>query len=255
MVFINNKIVFVVTKDPEAKLLLNLVLCQHGLIVSHHDCPKKFFHLLKSYDPTLIYCAFLDTDLGNTSGIELHQKMITSGHNMPVSFISSSNSVSVAVSSIKQGGIDFLQKPLSDKRVISAAKAMLNKSLLSQQITNSLKHANKLIKSLTNRESEVLNYVLLGSSNKKIAESLKICTKTVESYRISLVKKLKVKNTTELIAFIIRTNRLTEIESIVTHQTQSNNLSTEIFYGKGIERIAFKVVWSALWLIPLPTPA
>jgi DNA-binding NarL/FixJ family response regulator len=52
--------------------------------------------------------------------------------------------------------------------------------------------------SLTRRERQIFDLVLLGKSNKEIAEELKKSVRTIEAHRYKLMKKLDVKNLAEL---------------------------------------------------------
>jgi DNA-binding NarL/FixJ family response regulator len=52
---------------------------------------------------------------------------------------------------------------------------------------------------LTPREKEVLQLVAAGNSTKQVADKLSIGTRTVESHRVNMLKKMKVSNTAELV--------------------------------------------------------
>ena len=61
-----------------------------------------------------------------------------------------------------------------------------------------------LYETLTDREKQVLRLVALGSSNKEVADSLRISVKTAMTHREHLMEKLNLRNRTELIKFAIR---------------------------------------------------
>ncbi|HET7214293.1 MAG TPA: response regulator transcription factor [Terriglobia bacterium] len=61
-----------------------------------------------------------------------------------------------------------------------------------------------LYETLTDREKQVLRLVALGSSNKEVADSLRISVKTAMTHREHLMEKLSLRNRTELIKFAIR---------------------------------------------------
>lgn len=55
------------------------------------------------------------------------------------------------------------------------------------------------VSELTSREKEVLELVAQGHSTKQVADKLGIGTRTVESHRVNMLKKMKVNNTAELV--------------------------------------------------------
>ena len=59
----------------------------------------------------------------------------------------------------------------------------------------------KKLSLLTDREKEVLYYISQSYKNKQIAKVLFICVKTVEKHKQNMIKKLKLKNTAQLIIY------------------------------------------------------
>jgi DNA-binding NarL/FixJ family response regulator len=57
---------------------------------------------------------------------------------------------------------------------------------------------------ITEREREVLTYVALGESNKRVALALRLSVKTVEKHRANVMRKLKLHNTASVTLFAVR---------------------------------------------------
>lgn len=115
-----------------------------------------------------------------------------------------------------QGGVrGYLLKESAGEEVVSAVRAVhVGKRYLSQKITETLvddyvvqkeiSPAKSPIESLSDREREVLQLVVEGKSSAKIAETLHLSTKTVETYRSRLMRKLGVNDLPALVKLAIQ---------------------------------------------------
>ena len=84
------------------------------------------------------------------------------------------------------------------------ASLLITKDLLEKK--KNKRHAkNKKTKLLTNRETEILKYIVKGASSPTIARILSISVRTVSNHKGSIFRKFKVKSTIELVRFATRT--------------------------------------------------
>ena len=117
---------------------------------------------------------------------------------MPVIFLTGHGDVPMAVSSLKNGAFDFVEKPCNDNdlvdRVLEALK--LDKARCAAAATAD--SVNAQISQLTTRERQVMALVLAGKLNKVIADELQISMRTVEVHRASLLEKMEVRTAVEL---------------------------------------------------------
>lgn len=203
MKFYSSDVVFIVDKDPIVRRDLSNLLNAHGCSTSTHDSPSTILKSLDYLDDSLIQCALLEVSLPSISGFELHQRLLSEHISMPVCFMSAHSSVSEVVSAFKQGADDFLPKPLRHKDVLNVVSRMLSKSRDLRSSELEIKRANALISELTERELEVLDFVVTGCTSRHIATELEISVKTVECHRTALMKKLQVDTTTQLIHFML----------------------------------------------------
>ncbi len=77
----------------------------------------------------------------------------------------------------------------------------------SDNTINPKNYYHKLLNILSKREIEILKLIVIGYTNKNIAEELCISSNTVDTHRKNIIRKLKVKNTTRL-AYIVGKNNL-----------------------------------------------
>ena len=67
-------------------------------------------------------CLITDLQMPGLSGVELQRRLIAGGHHMPIIFISGSVDISTAVRAIRDGAVDFLQKPYPQHQLMDAIK-------------------------------------------------------------------------------------------------------------------------------------
>ena len=114
---------------------------------------------------------------------------------------------------VRLGAFSYLLKNTDENELIHAIEQVsLGKKYFSDAITQKMIHNMTLegddIKKLSRREGEILKLVAEGKTTKEIAELLFISTRTVETHRTNMMKKLDVNNTAELISKAIQLDLL-----------------------------------------------
>src|SRR3546814_7024285 len=104
----------------------------------------------------------------------------------------------MAVDAMKAGAFDFIEKPLDDQLLLDLVQKAVEKSLEVAQDHALREEIARRLTLLTPREREVLDLVMLGEPNKRIALSLGICEKTVEAHRAQVMEKRSEEHTSEL---------------------------------------------------------
>jgi FixJ family two-component response regulator len=119
-----------------------------------------------------------------------------------VIFISGHGDIPMAVQAMRQGAIDFLQKPFSEQALIDRINhaIQLSQERRQKQVGRSAIEARYAL--LTAREKEVLAGIVRGSQNKQIADELGISTRTVEQHRAHIMQKMRVGSLAELVAAV-----------------------------------------------------
>lgn len=104
----------------------------------------------------------------------------------------------------KNGAYSYLLKNtdefelLKAIRIVAKGKKYFNQAI-SEKMINFMSTQHTSIKKLSNKESEILILISKGLTTKDIASKLFISTRTVETHRANILKKLEVKNTASLI--------------------------------------------------------
>ena len=150
-------------------------------------------------------CIVADVRMPGIDGIELVRQLQRRGNALPVVLISGHADVPMAVAAIKAGAEDFIEKPVDDVHLLAAINRSLARTYSRQQ---SLGELQRQFERLTAREVEVMDLVVQGYTSQAIAARLDISPRTVESYRVQIMDKMKAPSVAVLVRLAIRLGRL-----------------------------------------------
>ena len=188
--------VYVVDDDVSILKFLAALLEQNGLAAKTFMCGRDFVDFISGHSRG---CLLLDAQMPEMNGTELRNIIARSGDHIPIIFISATLDLSMAVSLIKSGVYDVIEKPLEARRVLSAVRAALELEAIEHLERNRLMAIRRQIANLTPRESQVVRLVAHGMANKRIAIELGISERTVESHRSRVMEKLGVESVQALV--------------------------------------------------------
>jgi|SRR5687768_9652133 FixJ family two-component response regulator len=188
--------VFVVDDDSSTRELLAWLMKRHGMRAEVFPDAKSF---LEGYRPDAPGCLVVDLNMPGMSGLDLQRYLKEHGVVMPVIFLSGRADVPKAVRAVREGAIDFLEKPFDYKRVVSLIEGCLQRDAESRAALERRRTQGARLAQLTQREREVLELVVAGRMNREIAEKLAISIKTVEAHRAKIMEKLEVHSVAELV--------------------------------------------------------
>ena len=149
-------------------------------------------------------CLLLDVRMPRMSGLELQNALKDKGVDLPIIFISGHGDIDMAVSGMKSGAVEFLQKPVDDRKLLDAISNAVLKNLNARRADAEISSFKTKLESLTQREREVIRMVAQGASNKAVAEGLGISEKTVQVHRGSAYRKLEIHNAAEIARLLMR---------------------------------------------------
>lgn len=137
-------------------------------------------------------CDLLITDvkMPGMDGIELLIEARRIAPWLPVLVITGYGDVQMAVRAMKAGALDFIEKPLNRKSLLSAVESALERGGAPDRLRG---------KALTRTEMRTLRLILDSKSNKEIAALLHRSLRTIESHRNHMMRKLGVTNTVGLV--------------------------------------------------------
>ena len=150
--------------------------------------------------PTSPSCLLLDVRMPGLSGLALFDRLIERGliEALPVIFLTGHGDVPTAVSALKRGAFDFVEKPFADNALVDRVEKALVRSERTLLVRRDHDAVRKRLAELTEREREVMRLVIEGRPNKLIADALDISVRTVEVHRARVFEKMDVKSAVEL---------------------------------------------------------
>ena len=191
-----HELIHVIDDDEGVRLGLCALLETKGYASTPHASCEEF---LKRYTVETTLCIVADLRLPGMGGLDLQTHLLDRAIVLPFIVITGHGDVSSAVSALKAGAVDFIEKPIDGKlfvtaieRAVATRRIELNKSA---EITNTQEKLSRL----TPRESEVLRQLIDGHPNKIIAHKLGISARTVENHRARLMDKMKADSIAELV--------------------------------------------------------
>lgn len=199
--------VYAVDDDQLTRALIEEIFRSADMLVETYASGEEF---LASYSPNNTGCLLLDMVMPGMDGLELQSQLASRGNRTPVIFLSGADQISSAVSALKAGAVDFIEKPVEPSEVLSSVnKAIaLDKQLRYRRLQEAeIEHR---LKQLTRRETEVLKWIVRGKSNKLVARILDISTRTVEVHRRNVLAKMQAESVAELVQMAMHTDILND---------------------------------------------
>lgn len=187
--------IYIVDDDEAVRDSLRWLLEANGYRVKSFSGAEEF---LQAYDPDQVGVLIVDVRMPGMSGLELQEILIARDAPLPIVFITGHGDVPMAVSTMKKGAVDFLEKPFNEAELRDIVARMLVDA--NERVTQARAKRNQqaVLSRLTAREQQVLERIVAGRLNKQIAGDLNISIKTVEAHRANIMEKLEVTTVADL---------------------------------------------------------
>jgi two-component system response regulator FixJ len=193
--------VYVVDDDESIRTLWRWLMESNGIAVQTFASAIDFIGAYRRGDPG---CLVLDQRLPDMSGLELQEYLKREEIDIPIVFVSGHGDVPTAVSAIKGGAVDFIQKPFGYREVLCIIqRAFERDAQVRERRVRRLRIVDR-VAALTEREREVMQRVIEGKHNKVIACELGISVKTVEFHRAKVMEKMGAASVAMLVQLMSR---------------------------------------------------
>jgi FixJ family two-component response regulator len=193
-------VVYIVDDDDAVRDSLQWLLEAASYRVVTFDSAERF---LAEHDPNAIACLVLDVRMPGMSGLQLQEELIARQSALPIIFITGHGDVPMAVSTMKKGATDFIEKPFDQAVLKNLVDRMLTEAR-EKRVEREQERMNRaLMGRLTPREQQVLERIVAGRLNKQIAADLGISIKTVEAHRANIMDKLEARTVAELMRVVL----------------------------------------------------
>jgi len=191
--------VYLVDGNAARRSRVQTAIRASGLAVDSHASAEA---LLEALLPDAAGCAVAELCLPGMSGLALQEDLAARRPPVPIVLISGRPDVSSAVHAIKRGAVDFLNRPLRSKRLMQSIRAALKRDVRDRAAHRKRLAIESRVRSLTAREHEVLELVVLGEANKNIARVLGLSHKTIEAHRATMMQKMRADSLAALVHLV-----------------------------------------------------
>lgn len=189
-------LVYVVGDDPALRGSLRHLLESVGLRTLTFADTEGF---LTAYQPDHPGCLLLDIRIPGRNDLSSQQLLRDRGIDVPVVIITGHGDVTMAVTAMKQGALDFIEKPFNDQLLLDCVHNALAEDRARRCARARRRDLLCRFDTLTPREQDVLRQVVEGLSNREIAEALSLSRKTVEVHRAKVMQKMGADTLSQLI--------------------------------------------------------
>jgi len=200
----NKQTVFIVDDDDGVRDGLSLLLDTVGQPCELYNSAPEF---LDSYEEDNGGCLVLDIRMPRMTGLDLQEKLIEMGSQLPIIFITGHGDIPMAVDAMRRGAIDFIRKPFREQDLLDRINEALDVDNNSREQALDRQVLSDKLTSLSKRESEVFERVADGDMNKVIAIDLGISERTVEVHRSQVMHKLGARTLAQLVRAKIKAER------------------------------------------------
>ncbi|KSW27854.1 Two-component response regulator, FixJ family, consists of REC and HTH domains [Pseudomonas citronellolis] len=190
-------VVYIVDDDKDLRTSLAWLLESVSIQAQCFAGAEEF---LAHYDPGSPACLVLDVRMPETSGFQLQAMLNERGAALPIIFVSAHGDIPMSVQAMKNGALDFVEKPYNPQQMLERIQAALKAAVQVHAGAEQKRQLQQRLDLLTGREREVLGMVIDGKASKVIARELNISVKTVDVHRTKIKEKMGVSS----IALLVR---------------------------------------------------
>jgi two-component system response regulator FixJ len=194
-------VVHVIDDDEAVRQSLAFLLTSAGFAVRVYQSASAFLEAVKSIQPG---CIVTDIRMPGISGLELQRQLGAQHILLPVIVMTGHGDIALAVEAMKAGAVDFIEKPFNDETLIAAIRSAIDRHLREAKHHQEIASTAGRLRTLTARETEILDGLVAGLPNKTIAYDLNISARTVEVHRANIMTKMDVSSLAELVRMVFQ---------------------------------------------------
>ena len=186
-------VVFVIDDDEAVRDSLRTLLESQGFTVRDFASGRELLSALESETGS---CVLTDVRMPGMDGLELQRRL---AGRLPVVVMSGHGDIPMAVQAMKDGAVDFVEKPYSEDAILRAVSRAASLAERRARAHAGKAEAEARLTRLTPRERDVLARLVAGKQNKAIAHELGISPRTVEIHRAHVMEKMEARSLSDLV--------------------------------------------------------
>ena len=188
--------IFVIDDDESVRDGLDGLFRAAGLKAQCFRSTEEFRRTARPAGPA---CLVLDVRMPDQSGLDFQHELAVQAIEIPIVFITGHGDIPMSVQAMKAGAIEFLTKPFNSRDLLEATRRGLEKDAVRSQKSRALSKSRNRFDALTQRQREVMAYVVSGFLNKQIAAHLNISEIAVKVHRRKVMRKMGAASLVDLV--------------------------------------------------------
>jgi len=188
--------VFIVDDDAGLRQAIHDLVESVGLRAQSFASGEDFLRAKHTSRPS---CLVLDVRLPQMNGLDFQRRLVETGVETPVIFITAHGDIPMSVRALKSGAVEFLTKPFRDQDLLDAIHQALERDRVADEQQAGLRILEERFHTLTAREQEVMSLVVSGMLNKQIASRIGAAEATVKIHRGNVMRKMEAGSVVDLV--------------------------------------------------------
>ncbi len=192
--------VHVIDDDAELREYLSWVLRGAGWNTVPHSDATAFLAVYRDEGPA---CVVSDLCMPGMSGLDLQGELARRGHALPMIMISAQGEVKTAVQAMRQGAVDFLEKPFAPEQLLARVEMCMARVAATHANDAERRQVRARFEKLTPRQRAVLQGLIAGKPSKVIASELGLSPRTVDVHRFRIMHQLEADSLPDLFRMVV----------------------------------------------------
>ena len=190
----------VIQPDPGLRQEIADLVRSMELEVQTYTSPEAF---LEQFDASQPGCVVLELHMPQLSGLDVQSRLNAENKQFALVFLAGPNDLSAAMTAMKAGAVDLLEKPLRAHEVAGAIRRAVAQDLANRNRSARNKDLQAKLLRLTAGERRVLERIVAGDRKSEIAKSLGLSIRTIEVRRSKIMRKIQAQTLPDLIRFAV----------------------------------------------------
>lgn len=189
-------VVMVVDDDASMRSALRRLFASAHIASEHYASGAEFLAHAQLERPG---CIVLDVGMPGMSGLEVQARLKQRHVDLPVIFLTGSAQIPIAVAAMREGAMDFVEKPFDDDDLVARVRNVIEAHRRERPGEVARREVRRRLQLLTPREREVVEQLVLGKTNKEIARALGASHRTIEIHRRNAMAKMGAPTLADLV--------------------------------------------------------